>query len=204
MKSWNSAFNAQDWRVIIVIVQVGEVKIYPAAVEALREKERHHGTQFITKICGKTRLVPSCFALYNFHSQLSRLMPYYVPYYVETGCSRQLEWLRLEWTSSNQCTSSEWGRSSHFGDEPKTHPFPLPRDFSNPLSAPKFSPPTFLTSFLAHSISRARESSLSSKGLQRDVKHKAWGRWRAQHWRNVERRKQEECFIPNAEAKEER
>ncbi len=40
------------------------MKIYPAAaVEALREKDRHDGTQFITKIGGKTSLVPSCFAL---------------------------------------------------------------------------------------------------------------------------------------------
>jgi hypothetical protein len=60
----------------------------------------------------------------------------------------------LEWTSSHQCTSSGWDRSSHFGDEPKhiqpTHPghfyfpLPLPRVFSALLSAPKFSPPTYL------------------------------------------------------------
>jgi len=36
MKSWNSAFNAQ---VILVVVQVGVVEIYVAAVEALRKKE---------------------------------------------------------------------------------------------------------------------------------------------------------------------
>jgi hypothetical protein len=36
----NSAFDAQGSRVIIVIVQVGAVKVYVAAVEALREKER--------------------------------------------------------------------------------------------------------------------------------------------------------------------
>jgi hypothetical protein len=40
MKCWNSAFNAQGWRVITVVVQVGAVKIYVGAVEALREKER--------------------------------------------------------------------------------------------------------------------------------------------------------------------
>ncbi len=34
MKCWNSAFNAQGSRVIIVVVQVGAVKIYVAAVEA--------------------------------------------------------------------------------------------------------------------------------------------------------------------------
>jgi hypothetical protein len=32
MKWWYSAFNAQDSRVIIVVVQVGAVKIYVAAV----------------------------------------------------------------------------------------------------------------------------------------------------------------------------
>jgi hypothetical protein len=42
MKCGNSAFNAQGSRVIIVVVQVGAVKIYAgaAAVEALRKKER--------------------------------------------------------------------------------------------------------------------------------------------------------------------
>ncbi len=34
------------------------------------------------------------------------------------------------------------------------------------------------------------------------MRHKAWGRWRAQCWRNVERRKQEECFIPNVKVRE--
>jgi len=37
MKCWNSAFNLQGPRLIIVVVQVGAVKIY---VEALRKKER--------------------------------------------------------------------------------------------------------------------------------------------------------------------
>jgi len=36
----NSAFNAQGSRVIIVVVQLGAVKIYVAAVEALRKKEK--------------------------------------------------------------------------------------------------------------------------------------------------------------------
>jgi len=39
MKCWNSAFNAQGSRVIIVVVQVGGVKISVAAVQALRKKE---------------------------------------------------------------------------------------------------------------------------------------------------------------------
>ncbi len=57
----------------------------------------------------------------------------------------------LEWTSSHQCTSWGWGCSSCFGDEPKTHPLPLPREFSAPLSAPKFSPPTYLPPLLSTS-----------------------------------------------------
>jgi len=31
----------------------------------------------------------------------------------------------------------------HFGDEPKTHPLPRPRDFSAPFCAPKFFPPSY-------------------------------------------------------------
>jgi hypothetical protein len=48
-------------RVIIVVVQVGAVKIYVAAVEALRKKEREDETQFTIKIGGKTSLDPSYF-----------------------------------------------------------------------------------------------------------------------------------------------
>jgi hypothetical protein len=54
MKCWNSvrisAFNAQGSRGIIVAVQVGAVKIYVAAVEALRKKERHGETQEPSKL----------------------------------------------------------------------------------------------------------------------------------------------------------
>jgi hypothetical protein len=63
MKCWNSAFNPQGLSVIIIIVQVGAVKIYVAATEALRKKERQHETQFTTKITGKTSLGPSYFVL---------------------------------------------------------------------------------------------------------------------------------------------
>jgi hypothetical protein len=44
-KCWISAFNARDSREIIVDVQVRAVKIYVAAVEALRKKERQGETQ---------------------------------------------------------------------------------------------------------------------------------------------------------------
>jgi len=43
-KCWISAFSAQDSWGIIVAVQVGAVKIYVAAVEALRKKERQGET----------------------------------------------------------------------------------------------------------------------------------------------------------------
>jgi hypothetical protein len=57
-------FNAEGSRVIIVVVQVGALKIYiAAAVEALRKEERQDETQFTTKIGGKTSLGPSYFAL---------------------------------------------------------------------------------------------------------------------------------------------
>jgi hypothetical protein len=40
MKCWNSAFNAQGSRVIIVVVHVRVVKIYVAVMEALKKKEK--------------------------------------------------------------------------------------------------------------------------------------------------------------------
>jgi len=40
MKCRNSAFNAQGSSIVIAVVEVGEVKIYVAAVEAPRKKER--------------------------------------------------------------------------------------------------------------------------------------------------------------------
>jgi hypothetical protein len=47
------------------------VKIYVAAVEALRKKERGDETQFTSKIGGKkTSLGPSYFVFVKFHSQL--------------------------------------------------------------------------------------------------------------------------------------
>jgi hypothetical protein len=67
MKCWNSAFNAQSSRIIIVVVQIGAVKIYVAAVEALRKKERGDETQYTTQNGGKTSLCPS---FIKFQSQL--------------------------------------------------------------------------------------------------------------------------------------
>jgi len=45
IKCWNSSFNAQCSRLIIVVVHVRVVKIYVAAVEALRKKERQDESQ---------------------------------------------------------------------------------------------------------------------------------------------------------------
>jgi hypothetical protein len=69
-------------RIIIVIVQVGVVKIYVAAVEVLRKKERQDETQFIIKIGGKTSLGP-IISFVKFSFPVMHLMPYYA----ETGRS---------------------------------------------------------------------------------------------------------------------
>ncbi len=53
MKWWNSAFNAQGSRVIIVVVQVGTVKIYVAAVEELRKNERQGQNQMKLRLAQK-------------------------------------------------------------------------------------------------------------------------------------------------------
>ncbi len=50
MKCSNSAFNAQGSKLIIISVQVGAVKIYVAAVDALRKQEREDETQFTEKV----------------------------------------------------------------------------------------------------------------------------------------------------------
>jgi len=55
--------DAQGSRPIMVIVQVGTVKIYVLAVEVLRKKERGDETQFTTKIDGKTILYLDYFVL---------------------------------------------------------------------------------------------------------------------------------------------
>ncbi len=109
----------------------------------------------------------------------------------------------------HQRTNWGWSHSSRFGDEPKTHPFPLPKDFSTPFFAPKFSPPTYLPPLLPpsphFSLTPSRELSRPPKlETHRTSWHKAWGRWKAQCWRNMERRRQEERFIPNAEVREQR
>jgi len=66
MKCWYSAFNAQGSRLIIVVVQLGAVKIYVAVVEALRKKERHDETQFTTKNDGFLSIIPRWMLMYFF------------------------------------------------------------------------------------------------------------------------------------------
>jgi hypothetical protein len=48
----------QGLRLIIVLVLLGPLKIYVAAVEALRKKERQDETQFTTKIHGFVNFIP--------------------------------------------------------------------------------------------------------------------------------------------------
>jgi hypothetical protein len=55
--------NLVQSRVIVLVVQVGAVKIYVAAVEALKNEERQDETQFTIKTGGKTSLGPSYFVL---------------------------------------------------------------------------------------------------------------------------------------------
>jgi hypothetical protein len=58
MVKFNAAFNAQGSRLTIIVVQVGVVKIYVAAVEALRRKARQDDTQFTTKVDGFLSFIP--------------------------------------------------------------------------------------------------------------------------------------------------
>jgi hypothetical protein len=74
-------------RVIIVVVQVGAVKIYVAAVEAFKKKERQDETQFTTQNWWKKiSLGPSYFVLIK----LSLPVTYLMLYYAETGHSHSL------------------------------------------------------------------------------------------------------------------
>jgi hypothetical protein len=59
-----------EMRLIIVVVQVGAVKTYVAAEEALRKKERGDETQFTTKIGGKKLVWVPAISQGKFHSQL--------------------------------------------------------------------------------------------------------------------------------------
>jgi hypothetical protein len=56
MKCWNSAFNVQGWRVIVVVIQVGVMEVF-------MKKEKHDEIQFMTKIVGNINLGPNYFVL---------------------------------------------------------------------------------------------------------------------------------------------
>jgi hypothetical protein len=53
MKCLNLAFNAQGLRVIMLLVQVGAVKIYAAIVRRSGKRKEGDETQFATKFGGK-------------------------------------------------------------------------------------------------------------------------------------------------------
>jgi hypothetical protein len=58
MKCWNLAFNAQGSRVIISVVQVGAVKLYVVAVEALKKKKDRIKLSLLPKLLEKLVWVP--------------------------------------------------------------------------------------------------------------------------------------------------
>jgi hypothetical protein len=86
-KCWNSAFNAQGSSLTIVIVQVGAMKIYVGAVEALRTKERQDVTQLPPKLGEKlvwVPVIPLCkififIPSYTFDVLLPRNWPFLSP-----------------------------------------------------------------------------------------------------------------------------
>jgi hypothetical protein len=59
MKYRYSAFNAQGSRLIIVVVQLGAVKIYVAAVEALRKRARRITLMYLTFVLLEAFFEPS-------------------------------------------------------------------------------------------------------------------------------------------------
>jgi hypothetical protein len=72
-------------RVIIVVLQIGALKIYVAALEALRKRETGDETQFPTKIGGKLVCVSSI-----WFCKISFPVTHLMPYYAETGRFRPL------------------------------------------------------------------------------------------------------------------
>jgi hypothetical protein len=84
MKCWNTVlFNVQGSRVIIVVVQVVEVRIRVAAVKTLRKKGRNSVYHEI--LWKKLVWVP----VISF-CEISFPIMHLMPYYAETGRSRPL------------------------------------------------------------------------------------------------------------------
>jgi hypothetical protein len=75
MKCWNGPCNPQGWRVIIVVVQVGALKIYVAAMEVLRENERQGETQFTTKNWWFLEFHPSRWMLMYYFARFFGISP---------------------------------------------------------------------------------------------------------------------------------
>ncbi len=96
MKCWNSAFNAQGSRLIIVVVHVGAVKIYVAAVEVLRKKEKNRMKLSLpSKLVEKLVEVPfTMFCFVKFSFSVTRLMACYA----ETSCFHPLIAKILLWS----------------------------------------------------------------------------------------------------------
>ncbi len=63
---YSAVNNAQGLRLIVVVAQLGSVKIYVAAVEALRKKERQDETQFTTQIDGFLSFIPPWMLMFFF------------------------------------------------------------------------------------------------------------------------------------------
>jgi hypothetical protein len=63
MKCLNSAFNAQGLRVIMVVVQVGAVKIYVAIVRRSGKRKEGMKLSLPPNLVEKTSLGPSFFVL---------------------------------------------------------------------------------------------------------------------------------------------
>jgi hypothetical protein len=85
MKCWNSASNAQGSWVIIVVVQVGVVKIYVAAVQALRKRKHKMKLSLWPKLVEKLVWVPVIFFRkifipnYGYDALLCRNWPFSPP-----------------------------------------------------------------------------------------------------------------------------
>jgi len=101
--------------------------------------------------------------------------------------------IRLEWTSSHQCTSWRWGHSSPFASQQKTHPLQLPRDFSAPSLTQNPSPPTYLPHLISRShhlessikLSSFSPTKLCNTWLKEGRKLNIVGTWRGEGKRSI-------------------
>jgi hypothetical protein len=94
MKCWNSAFNAQCWRVIIVVVQVGAVKIYVAAVQVLRKKGNIGWNSFYHQNWWEKLVwVPVISLCQNFHFQLHVWCPIMLKQFYHQNWWKKLVWV---------------------------------------------------------------------------------------------------------------